>query len=80
MDDLKAAVATARASQKQASRDHEYVKELLIQARKERTDLGIAELEAEIDRYFDRATISRITYPALKDNPPRKTTRHRRDA
>lgn len=78
MNDLKEAVQAARASRDRYERDNERVKELLIQARRERADLGIAELEDQIGRYFDRATISRITYPALKDDPPRKTTRRRR--
>lgn len=81
IDELKQAVATARESRKRADGDHERVKELLIKARIERgEDFGPAELEIATGRYFDRATISRLTSPELGDNPPRKTTRRRTGA
>lgn len=78
VDELLEAVKTARASRAAADRDHERVKELLIRARRERGDeLGLAELEELTGRYFDRATISRITASKMDGKPPRKTTRRR---
>jgi len=78
VDELREAVSAARKSREQANRDHEHVKELLVRARQERgEELGPAELEDLTDRYFDRATISRITVKAMDGKPPRKTTRRR---
>ena len=75
VDELVAAVETARASKLQHERDHEHVKELLVKARLEKPDLGPADLEEKIGRYLDRATISRITVPKLGDKLTRKRTR-----
>lgn len=78
VDELLAAVKTARESRAVADRDHERVKELILRVRQERgEDFGPADIEAMTDRYFDRGTISRMTAAALGDNPPRKTTRRR---
>lgn len=73
LDEVKA----AREAQAERDAHHERVKELLIRARKERPDLGPGDLEELTGKYFDRATISRMTVPALGGNPPRKPTRRR---
>lgn len=65
VEDLKAAVAAARASRKQAAEDHERVKKLLIQARLQDRRLGPKVLEQLTDVYLDRDTISRLTSPVL---------------
>lgn len=74
VNDLLAEVQAARDCQAAYERHHERVKELLIQARLEDENLGPGDLERMTDRYLDRATISRITYPAIKDSgrPARK--------
>lgn len=77
VDELLEAVKAARESRATADEAHEHVKELLIRARKERADLGPADLEELTARYFDRATISRITVPEMGGKPPRKPTRRR---
>ena len=66
VEDLMAAVAIARASQKRADEDHARVKELLIQTRlADEKKYGPKVLERLTGNYLDRATISRITSPAL---------------
>ena len=81
VDELLAAVKTARESRAAADRDHEHVKELILRVRRERgEDYGPADIEVLTDRYFDRGTISRMTAPALGGNPPRKNTRKRPEA
>jgi hypothetical protein len=66
VDDLRAAVEAARASQRRAKEDDERVKELLVRARlQDRKKFGPKVLEQMTDNYLDRATISRITSPAL---------------
>jgi hypothetical protein len=77
VDELLAEVKAARRTGAAHERHHGRVKELLIQVRRERPDLGLADIEALIDRYFDRATISRLTVPALGDERRRKPTRRR---
>lgn len=77
IDELVAAVATARTSGEKADADHERVKELLVRARLERPDLGPADLEELTGKYMDRSTISRITVPRMGVKPPRKPTRRR---
>lgn len=78
VDELLQAVKTARESRAAADRDHERVKELILRVRRERgEDYGPADIEALTERYFDRATISRMTVPEMGGTPPRKTTRRR---
>ena len=80
VDELVAAVATARASAAKAEKDHEQVKQLLVRARIERRDLGPDDLEALIDKYMDRAVISRVTVPEMRRQgvePTRKPRRRR---
>jgi hypothetical protein len=80
VDELTAAVQTARASARQASADHERVKELLVQARIERPDLGPDDLEELTGKYMDRSVISRITVPAMRElgHEPARRPRRRR--
>ena len=40
-------------------------------------EYGPADIEVLTDRYFDRATISRMTVPEMEGKPPRKSTRRR---
>ena len=80
VDELVAAVETARASTAQADADHKRVKDLLVQARIQRPDLGPGDLEALIGKYMDQAVISRITVPEMRKlghEPTRKPTRRR---
>jgi hypothetical protein len=80
VDELVAAVATARASTAKADADHQRVKDLLVQARIQRPDLGPADLEELTGKYMDRAVISRVTVPEmtrLGHTPTRKPTRRR---
>ena len=76
VDDLLAAVETARASKAVHERDHQRVKELLIQVRREKGEaIGPGDLEDLIGKYMTRDTISRVTSPAFGNKPPRKRTR-----
>lgn len=78
IDELTQAVEAARKSRSQAERDHERVKELILRVRRERgDDYGPADIELLTGRYFDRATISRMTAPQMGGKPPRKSTRRR---
>lgn len=80
VDELVAAVATARASSAQAVSDHERVKELYVRTRIERPDLGPDDLEELTEKYMDRTVISRITVPEMRKQgvePTRKPRRRR---
>ena len=77
VQELLAEVKAAREAQTERDAHHERVKELLVRARRERPDLGPADLEELTGKYFDRATISRITVPELGGKPARKPTRRR---
>ena len=75
VDDLKAAVETALASQKQADADRERVKKLLIEARlADRKKYGPKMLEQMTGGYLDRATISRITAEAAGTSKKQATS------
>ena len=75
MDELLAEVQAARETEA-ALKDHtDQIKALLVKVRLERPDLGLADIEAMIGRYYDRATISRVTVPLLGDRRTRKPTR-----
>jgi hypothetical protein len=78
VDDLLTEVRAARRTGAAYERHNARVKELLVKVRRERPDLGLADIEELIDHYFDRATISRITVPELGDARTRKPTRRKR--
>jgi hypothetical protein len=75
VDTLQAEVQAARDANAAYRQHTERIKALLVQARRERPDLGLAGLEELIGRFYDRATISRITAPEFDGKPPRKRTR-----
>lgn len=75
VDTLQAEVQAAREANSAYRKHTDRIKELLVQARRERPDLGLAGLEELIGRFYDRATISRITAPEFEGRPPRKRTR-----
>lgn len=77
VDDLMAEVRAAREARDALTRHNDRIKELLVQVRREHPELGIADIEAKIDRYYDRATISRVTVPHLGTERTRKPTRKR---
>lgn len=78
IDELTQAVEAARKSRSLADSDHERVKELILRVRLEAgDDYGPADIELLTGRYFDRATISRMTVPEMGGKPPRKSTRRR---
>jgi hypothetical protein len=77
VDELLAEVEAARRTGEAHDRHHARVKDLLVEVRRKRPDLGPADIEELIGRYFDRGTISRITVPALGGKPPRKSSRKR---
>ena len=77
VEELLAEVEAARQASAAHDRHHARVKELLVEVRRDRRDLGPADIEELIGRYFDRGTISRITVPALGGKPPRKSRRKR---
>jgi hypothetical protein len=66
MDELLAEVKAARRADIALQRHTDRVKELLIQVRRENPDLKLADLETRIGKFYDRATISRITVPELR--------------
>ena len=65
MDDLLAEVEAAREAKTVLERHTRRIRELLIQVRWENPTLKLADLEATIGKFYDRATISRITVPEL---------------
>lgn len=67
VEELLAEVKAARRAQASEKRHTDRVKELLVEVRVQRPDLGVADIEAMIGRFYDRATISRITHPVLKE-------------
>lgn len=73
VDDLLAEVQAARATLAEHERHHARVKELLVEVRRERGDLGLADIEEMIGKYMDRATISRITAPQLAKGTRKRT-------
>ena len=68
MDELMAEVKAARRTGNAYRRHVARIKELLIQVRRENPQLKVADLEKRIDVFYDRATISRITVPALREH------------
>ena len=70
MEELLAEVRAARLADTARKTHRDKIKELLIKVRLEEPDLTVADLEERIGRFYDRATISRITYPAIKGARP----------
>lgn len=62
LDEVRAAREAETADK--ARRDR--IKKLLVDVRLQRKDLTVVDIEAQIERYYDRATISRITAPAVR--------------
>lgn len=67
LDELLAEVKAARRADTARKRRTSRIKELLVQVRIKHPDLGPADIEQLIGRYYDRATISRVTVPELRD-------------
>lgn len=65
VEELKAAVARARKADATADECHGEVKRLLVEVRRLKPDMSLPDIEIEIERYYDRASISRFTAPAL---------------
>ena len=74
MEELLAEVRAARRADTAQRAHRKRIKQLLIQVRLEDPDLTVADLEAKIGRFYDRATISRVTADAIG------TSRRARDA
>lgn len=68
LDELLDEVKAARRTKAADKRHRERIKELLIRVRLERPNLTVADIEERIGRFYDRATISRITADAVKDH------------
>lgn len=66
MDDLLAEVRAEVRAGKASERRRERIRKLLIQVRLDNPTMKVADLEAKIGKFYDRATISRITYPAIE--------------
>jgi hypothetical protein len=67
LDDLLAEVEKAREAKTVLDGHTSRIRELLIEVRWENPTLKLAELEEKIGKFYDRATISRITIPALRE-------------
>ena len=68
VDELLAEVKAARRAEATRKRHADRVKELLVTVRRERPELSVVDIEAMIGRFYDRATISRITAPAMRQD------------
>ena len=66
MDDLLAEVRAEVRAAKASEKRRERIRQLLIQVRLDDPEMKLADLEAKIGKFYDRATISRITYPAIE--------------
>ena len=66
MEELLAEVKAARRADTAQKRRTERIKALLVQVRSENPKLKLADLEAKIGKFYDRATISRVTADAVK--------------
>jgi hypothetical protein len=73
VDELLAEVKAARRARTAEKRHTDRVKELLVEVRVQRPDLGVADIEEMIGRFYDRATISRITVPAIRGRAARES-------
>lgn len=66
MDTLLAEVRAEVRAQKASAARLERIRRLLIEVRLADPTMKVADLEERIGKFYDRATISRITYPAIK--------------
>lgn len=62
LDEVKA----ARRAEAAEKRHRDRIKQLLVDVRLQRPDLTVADIEEEIGRFYDRASISRFTAGAVK--------------
>lgn len=77
-DQLVAEVEAARRAAEERKRHTDRIDKLLVQLRREKPDMTLPEIEKLIDRFYDRATISRKTHPALgEDHPVRRGPRRK---
>jgi hypothetical protein len=67
MNELLAEVKAARRADAALQRHTGRIKELLVEVRRENPALKLADLEAAIGKFYDRATISRVTADAVKE-------------
>jgi hypothetical protein len=74
MNELLAEVRAARRTEKTLERHTDRIKELLIEVRRQNPKLKVHELEEMIGRYYDRATISRVTAEPLGLTREKKAT------
>jgi hypothetical protein len=74
VDDLLAEVKAARAADAAAKMHTGRIKELLIRLRREQPGLTLPEIEDMIGRYYDRATISRVTAEAIGTSRPKRSS------
>ena len=65
--DLLDEVKAARRADAASRRHRDRIRQLLVDVRLQRPDLTVADIEAMIGRFYDRATISRFTAAAVKD-------------
>lgn len=80
LDELVAEAKAANEHKRLYEQHIARVRELLPVARVQRPDLSVVDLEAKIERAYDRGTISRLTAEAAgtaRPKPARKTTRRR---
>ena len=67
MKELLDEVKAARRAEAADKRHRDRIKQLLVDVRVQRPDLTVADIEEQIGRYYDRATISRITAEAVRE-------------
>jgi hypothetical protein len=71
LDELVAEAKAANAAKAAYERHIGRVRELLPAARKQHPELSVVELEAKIERAYDRGTISRYTAEAVGTSKPK---------
>jgi hypothetical protein len=72
VQELLAEVAAARKAREQDKQHSARVRELLVVLRQEKPDMTLPEIEDLIERFYERASISRYTAHALPDRRTRK--------
>lgn len=66
MKELLAEVRAERRAETASKARRKRIRQLLVQVRLENPELKVVDLEKELGGFYDRATISRLTYPAVK--------------